>query len=102
MILLYYFAYVIWRIISNSIKKPYFEYNKEELIAIIIGHKTKPIYIDRLKKLLPKDFPIFKTYPGSPSGKMHFLPYDYVIEYDGSEPDFIDTTEELIEAIEKY
>ena len=91
-----------WRIVRSGIKKPYYTFNKNELIAVIIGHNVDDKYIDNLKHILPYNFPIFKTYAGAPSGKIHFLPYDYKVELYGKRPDFIDTNTELIKAIKNY
>lgn len=87
-----------WRMIFDHNTERYLEYDHDELIAIIIGHKLDSEIVDFIKNSLPNNFPIFRTHAGNISGKVRLLPYDYVMIGDGKEPDFIDNTDELIAA----
>ena len=91
-----------WRIIEKDNSNMYFNFGKNELAAIIIGHKTDSETVSFIRDTLPSDFPLFKTHPGTLSGNVHILPIDYEIQYDGSKPDFIDTNDELIDVIKNY
>lgn len=91
-----------WRMIRLSQNTEYLNYNEDELIAIIIGNKVDTETENFILSTVPEDLPVFKTYPGQITGVIHIIRYDYEIRYDGRKQDFIDTVDELSEAIVNY
>ena len=91
-----------WRMIRLSKNIEYLNYNEDELIAIIFGNNIDKETENFILSTVPDDLPVFKTYPGEQTGVIHIIRYDYEIRYDGRKQDFIDTVDELSEAIVNY
>ncbi len=91
-----------WRMIRLSQNTEYLNYNEDELIAIILGNNVDTETEKFILSTVPEDLPVFKTYPGQISGTIHIIRHDYELRFDGRKQDFIDTVDELSEAIVNY
>ncbi|MBR0232359.1 MAG: DUF2971 domain-containing protein [Clostridia bacterium] len=85
-----------WRIIKKQPDDEYMSFEKDELAAIIIGHKLDK----EIKEFIcasASHLSIFTTYPGVYTGKVHLIKYteSLNIEKNGKKPDFIDSVEDL-------
>lgn len=90
-----------WRIIRRS-TDIYFPYKPDDLACVIV-HKdrTDSELFQTLKRLLSENIPIMKVIVGTYSVRLRLLDENYKMKYDGSEPPFIDTDEELYEYLTK-
>ena len=77
-----------YRIIRKD--QEYFYYG-DALKCIIIGHNLPEEKKEYIRQIVTSDIRLYITYPGVVTRKLHVLPYEFKVELDGSEPDFIDT-----------
>ena len=87
-----------WRIVQETTDE-YLEYDDSCLACIIFGESLDKEIRDILIKQCNIEVPMFYTKTGYRTFGINFLPNDYVIEYDGSEPPYVKTNEELINSI---
>ena len=85
-----------WRIVSK-IDNCFFEYDNDELVAIIYGSNIENSKKALLKKLFPSSIKQYKIHLGGQSGTIKLLPDDYEICYDMREPKFITSVDQLFE-----
>ena len=86
-----------WRVVRRSDEK-YISYLPEDLACVIID-KTRIDFAlyRRLKKCLPKTIPIMTVITGCFSTRLRIIDVQYEMTYDGSEPPYIDSEDELFE-----
>lgn len=81
-----------YRIIRKD--QEYFYYG-DALKCIIIGHNLPEEKKEYIRQIVTSNIRLYITYPGVVTRKLHVLPYEFKVELDGSEPDFIDTIVDL-------
>lgn len=81
-----------YRIIRKN--QEYFYYG-DALKCIIIGHNLPEEKKEYIRQIVTSNIRLYITYPGVVTRKLHILPYEFRVELDGSEPDFIDTIVDL-------
>lgn len=81
-----------YRIVRKG--QEYFYYG-DALKCIIIGHNLSEEKKEYIRQIVTSDIRLYVTYPGLVTRKLHILPYEFRVELDGSEPDFIDTIVDL-------
>lgn len=77
-----------YRIIRKN--QEYFYYG-DALKCIIIGHNLPEEKKEYIRQIVTSNIRLYITYPGVVTRKLHVLPYEFKVELDGIEPDFIDT-----------
>ncbi len=85
-----------WRIVERTDKR-YFSFNDTDLVAVIFGNKIDPMNKRIIKGMLSDKVKQYSIHIGHQTGKVHLLPDDYRITYDGTGPKFIDTVEGLFD-----
>ncbi|MCR5383207.1 MAG: DUF2971 domain-containing protein [Saccharofermentans sp.] len=85
-----------WRIVDESYFK-YFYFDSDELVGIIIGHKTKKRLQKELLKVIPDNVVVLKTKVRYRSNQIGLIPYEYEEFYTGDDIPFIeDLTQYLL------
>ncbi|MBR5113874.1 MAG: DUF2971 domain-containing protein [Oscillospiraceae bacterium] len=90
-----------WRIVSKT-DKTFFEYNSDELVAIIYGPNIEKSKKALVKKSLPLAVKQYRIHLGGQSGAIKLLHDDYEICYDMREPPFIGSIEDLLSDLYSY
>lgn len=92
-----------WRMISKGTVPPnaeYLSFGQDELVGLIYGHNLNSETVDFIKSTIPGNLPLYKTYPGEVTGKVHIISPEYTFRYDGEPQDFIDNVDELYVALD--
>lgn len=84
-----------WRILEPTMKK-YFQFNKKDLIGIIIGQKMDKAIQKLIINSLPPRIKVMKTCIGYQIPRINIQPYDYEYEYNGEEIHYIDNIEQYL------
>ncbi len=87
-----------WRIVQKTNDK-YYSYRKNELVAVIFGHKIDDGNKRIINRMLPPKVKRFVIHIGGQSGRIKLLRDGYMLPGDGSEPTFICALSELCDAI---
>lgn len=87
-----------WRIVEKTENK-YFPFKKEELAAVIYGHKIDPGNKRIIQRMLPSEVKQYAIHIGGQTGTIRLLPEEYSIDYSGRAPNFIDTVDALYKSI---
>ena len=82
---------------KNTSNHNYFEYDNDELVAVIYGSKIDNSKKALIKKFLPSSINQYRIHLGGQSGTIKLLPDDYEICYDMREPAFITSVDCLFE-----
>lgn len=69
----------------------------DELAGVIFGKSLLGPVGDMLVKEIPDGVKVIKAIPGYQTFRINLFPYDYEIEYDGSEPGYIRNLEKYLE-----
>ena len=84
-----------WRIIRRSDSK-FITYSPEDLACIILDKEhIDPSLYQRVRKWLPKNTPVFTIVTGGYSTRLRMLDINYERLFDGANPPFIDTDDQL-------
>lgn len=87
-----------WRIVKNT-TDDFLVYDRSMLACIIIGEGVDDNITQLLRDKYEQEFPMYRTKTGYRTFGINLLPIDYEIEYDGSEPPYIKTIEDLIKQL---
>ena len=90
-----------WRIVEKT-TQDYLPFDIQELLAVIFGHSADESYKKELIDFLPPHVQVFKTRIGTQSGKIHLVRENDSIPLNGSPVPFIDTENDLYNAIMDY
>lgn len=87
-----------WRIVKNRNKKAiYLNYQANELVGVILGHKLNNEYSKLIQSIVPAHVQLMITHPGYRTRRIGILPYDYKIQCDGSPQPYIYDLEDMEE-----
>lgn len=89
-----------WRIIKET-EEDYLYFSDTDIACIIVGLRTNISDIEEIKKLIPKEVPIFRAVVGSNSFRIRLLELEYQNIYDGTVPPFINSVRKLDKYISK-
>ena len=90
-----------WRILRRQ-SPDYYNYESNELVAVIWGHNVPTDVKTYLKDRIPAHVKQYQTYIGSHTGRIRLIQDGYMIPYDGSCPDFLDTLDDLYNHINDF
>lgn len=85
-----------WRIILKD-KEPYFSFEENELMCIIVGYRMNDETKSFIKDITPKNIPVLVARPGMISYRLYLQPIDYAVKYDGSDRPEIRSISELMD-----
>lgn len=97
-----------WRIIkkANGVDDNRFQFEADELVAIIFGYKANKTLKEMIKRFVPDGVKLFKMHVGGQSRKLTVLPEAYIVPHDGTElakqKEAIKSLPELYHAIFDY
>ena len=88
-----------WRITKQQ-QEPFFYFDLDELVSIVVGYRIKDEILEVIQKYLPGNIPVLKAFPGFHTFCVKMEPQGYQRRYEGMSDGAIYSTEELLEYIE--
>lgn len=74
-------------------------FDSDELLAVIIGNKLSDDEQKVIKSIIPESVKVFVVHTGALSGLVKIHEYGYKYSYDGNDPDYISTLDELYDRL---
>lgn len=87
---------------EEEASSPFLDYDSSEFVGIILGKKLEENLKEMIRMITPDSVKVFETHTGALSGKVKLKEFGYIYPGDGSDPDYISSTNELYARINSY